>query len=278
MSSSRGPGLFSDFGKKAKEVLTKSYSDEQTVVISSQSDTGLVLGSTLVKKGGLSSGDVAAQYKFKNATVDIKFDTESNISTTLTVADILPSSKTIASWKLPDYNSGKIEIQYFHEHSSLTAAVGLNKSPALDVSATIGTPCVAFGTEASYLVSSGTFMKYNAGFSLKTPNVCASAILFDKGDAVRVSFLHHLDQLKRGLAVGEITRKFSTNENTLTVGCSYVIDPHTTVKAKLNNHGNLGALVQHELKPNSILTVSGSFDTLAMEKTPRFGLALSLKP
>ncbi|KAK4390411.1 Mitochondrial outer membrane protein porin 2 [Sesamum angolense] len=305
MSSSRGPGLFSDFGKKAKEVLTKGYSDEQTVVISSQSDTGLgtelfCAVEMLTKKlrqslwicfvfnnhgpwfnsseeGGLSSGDVAAQYKFKNATVDIKFDTESNISTTLTVADILPSSKTIASWKLPDYNSGKIEIQYFHEHSSLTAAVGLNKSPALDVSATIGT-LVAFGTEASYLVSSGTFMKYNAGFSLKTPNVCASAILFDKGDAVRVSFLHHLDQLKRGLAVGEITRKFSTNENTLTVGCSYVIDPHTTVKAKLNNHGNLGALVQHELKPNSILTVSGSFDTLAMEKTPRFGLALSLKP
>ncbi|KAL0352164.1 UNVERIFIED_CONTAM: Mitochondrial outer membrane protein porin 2 [Sesamum calycinum] len=206
MSSSRGPGLFSDFGKKAKEVLTKSYSDEQTVVISSQSDTGL-------------------------------------ISTTLTVADILPSSKTIASWKLPDYNSGKIEIQYFHEHSSLTAAVGLNKSPALDVSATIGTPCVAFGTEASYLVSSGTFMKYNAGFSLKTPNVrqrrCSKGIV-----------LAPFGSAERGLAVGEITRKFSTNENTLTVGCSYVIDPHTTVKAKLNNHGNLGSLVQHELKPN----------------------------
>lgn len=101
---------------------------------------------------------------------------------------------------------------------------------------------------------------------------------FDKGDAVKVSYLHHLDQLKRGASVGEISRKFSTNENTLTVGCSYSFDPHTMVKAKLNNHGHLGALVQHELKPKSILTISGSFDTLAMEKTPRFGLALSLMP
>ncbi|PIN03131.1 Porin/voltage-dependent anion-selective channel protein [Handroanthus impetiginosus] len=278
MSCSTGPGLFSDFGRKAREILTKDYSDDQKLVISSQSETGLALGSTLVKKGGLSSGDVAAQYKLKNAVVDIKFDTESNISTTITVADILPYSKTIASWKLPDYNSGKVEVQYFHEHASLTTAVGLNKSPAFDVSATIGTPSVAFGTEASYLVTSGSFAKYKAGFSLKTPNVCASAILFDKGDAVRVSYLHHLDQPKRGTAVGEIARKFSTNENTLTVGCSYAIDPHTTMKAKLNNHGHLGVLVQHELKPKSILTVSGSFDTLAMEKTPRFGLALSLKP
>ncbi|KAI3465261.1 hypothetical protein Pfo_021924 [Paulownia fortunei] len=278
MSSSRGPALFSDFGKKANEVLTKDYSDGQKLVISSQSDTGLAIGSTLVKKGGLSCGDVTAQYTFENAAVDIKFDTESNISTTLTVADILPSSKIIASWKLPDYNSGKIEIQYFHEHASLTTAVGLNRSPALDVSATIGTPSVAFGTEASYMVSSGSFAKYNAGCSLKMPNVCVSAILFDKGDAVKVSYLHHLDQLKRGAAVGEIARKFSTNENTLTVGCSYVFDPHTMVKAKLNNHGHLGALVQHELKAKSILIISGGFDTLAMEKIPRFGLALSLKP
>lgn len=78
--------------------------------------------------------------------------------------------------------------------------------------------------------------------------------------------------------VGEISRKFSTNENTLTVGCSYLVDPHTVVKAKLNNHGNLGALLQHELKPKSYLTISGTFDTKALERNPKFGLALSLKP
>ncbi|KAH6822119.1 voltage dependent anion channel 2 [Perilla frutescens var. hirtella] len=274
-----GPGLFSAFGNKAKEILIKDYSDDQKLIITSESDTGLAIGSTLVKKGGLSSGDVAAKFAFRNgAAIDVKFDTESNISTTLVLAHILPSSRTIASCKFPDYNSGKIEVQYFHDHASLTTAVGLNKSPALDVSATIGTPSVAFGTEASYMVSSGNFAKYNAGFSLKTPTACVSAILFDKGDAVRVSYLRYLDQLNKGAAVGEIARKFSTNENTLTVGCSYAVDLHTMVKAKLDNHGLLAALVQHELKPKSLLTISGSFDTLAMEKTPRFGLALSLKP
>lgn len=100
----------------------------------------------------------------------------------------------------------------------------------------------------------------------------------DKGDSLRVSYLHHLNQLNGGAVVGEITRKFSTNENTLTVGCSYLVDPHTLVKAKLNNHGNLGALVQHELRSKSFLTISGAFDTKALEKTPKFGLALSLKP
>lgn len=100
---------------------------------------------------------------------------------------------------------------------------------------------------------------------------------FDKGGAIKVSYLHHVDQLNGGAAVGEISRNVSTNENTLTVGCSYLFDPHTTVKAKLNNHGHLGALMQHEWKPKSTVSVSGSFDTSAMEKTPRFGLALSMK-
>lgn len=37
------------------------------------------IGSTLVKKGGLSSGDVAARFAFTNGAVDVKFDTESNV-------------------------------------------------------------------------------------------------------------------------------------------------------------------------------------------------------
>jgi hypothetical protein len=46
----------------------------------------------------------------------------------------------------------QLEVQYLHEHEfSFTTAVDLNKSPAVDFSATIGTPTIAFGAEASYL-------------------------------------------------------------------------------------------------------------------------------
>lgn len=37
------------------------------------------LVSNVVEKGGVSSGDVAAQYKHKNAVIDVKLDTESNV-------------------------------------------------------------------------------------------------------------------------------------------------------------------------------------------------------
>jgi hypothetical protein len=40
------------------------------------------LTSTAVKKGGLYSLDVSSVYKYKNTLVDVKVDTESNVSDT----------------------------------------------------------------------------------------------------------------------------------------------------------------------------------------------------
>jgi voltage-dependent anion channel protein 2 len=98
----------------------------------------------------------------------------------------------------------------------------------------------------------------------------------DKGDTIKVSGVYHLDEKQS--AVAELTRRLSTNQNTLTVGGLYTVDPQTAVKARLNNTGTLAALLQHELKPKSILTISGEFDTKALDRPPKFGLALALKP
>ncbi|GLU20127.1 hypothetical protein SLE2022_363400 [Rubroshorea leprosula] len=275
---SKGPGLFSDIGKKAKDLLTKDYITDQKFTVSTYSDAGLGLTSTALKRGGLSIGDVSVLYKYKNALFDVKVDTESNISTTFTFTEILPSTKTIASFKVPDYSSGKLEVQYFHDHATLTTAVGMNQTPAVDVSATIGTPFITFGAEAGYDTTSGSFTKYTAGISVSKPDSCASIIMGDKGDSIKASYVHHLDKLKKSAAVAEITRRFSTNENTFTVGGLYAIDHLTVVKAKLNNHGRLGALLQHEVIPKSLLTISSEVDTKALDKNPRFGLSLALKP
>lgn len=100
----------------------------------------------------------------------------------------------------------------------------------------------------------------------------------DKGDSIKASYVHNLDPAKKSAAVGEISRKFSTNENIFTVGGSFAIDHLTQVKARLNNNGKLGALLQHEVIPKSVLTISGEIDTKTLEKNPKFGLAIALKP
>ncbi|XP_023757943.1 mitochondrial outer membrane protein porin 2 [Lactuca sativa] len=273
-----GPGLFSDIGKKARDLLTRDYISDQKISVSTTTATGVAITSTATKKGGLSSGDVGTVYKYNNILVDVKVDTESKIATTLTFTEIVPSTKTIASFKLPDFNSGKIEVQYFHCHATLASAVSLNQTPTIDLSTTIGTPSFVIGAEAGYEPSSGRLTKYTAGIGVNKPDSNASIILGDKGDTIKASYIHHLDELKKTACVGEITRRFSLNENTFTVGGSYAVDSLTMVKAKLNDHGKLGALLQHEIIPKSLVTLSSEMDTKALDKTPKFGLALALKP
>nr|GEV59008.1 mitochondrial outer membrane protein porin 2-like [Tanacetum cinerariifolium] len=275
---STGPGLFSDIGKKAKDLLTRDYLTDQKVSVSTSSVSGVAITSSATKKGGLSAGDVGAVYKYNNILFDVKVDTDSKIATTLTFTDLVPSTKTIASFKVPDFNSGKLEVQYFHYHAALATAVSLNQTPTVDLSATIGTPTFVIGAEAGYEPNSGRLTKYTAGISVNKPDSSASIILGDKGDTIRASYIHHLDESKKSAAVGEITRRFSMNENTFTVGGSYAVDSLTVVKAKLNNHGKLGALLQHEIIPKSFVTMSSELDTQALDKTPKFGLALALKP
>ncbi|CAL1360561.1 unnamed protein product [Linum trigynum] len=110
---SKGPGLYSDFGKKAKDLLTRDYLSDQKIFISSFTDSGVAVTSNVVEKGGLSSRDVAAEYKHKNATVGFKVDTESNVITTVI--------------KLPDFNSGKLEVQHFHHHAGAVSDFRSNK-------------------------------------------------------------------------------------------------------------------------------------------------------
>ncbi|XP_024978242.1 mitochondrial outer membrane protein porin 2-like [Cynara cardunculus var. scolymus] len=273
-----GPGLFSDIGKKAKDLLTRDYLTDQKISVSTSSVTGVAITSSATKKGGLSTGDVGAVYKYNNILVDVKVDTESKIATTLTFTELVPSTKTIASFKVPDFNSAKVEVQYFHCHATLASAVALSQTPTIDVSATIGTPKFVIGAEAGYETSSGRLTKYTAGISMNKPESSASIILGDKGDTLRASYIHHLDQSKKTAAVGEIIRRFSLNDNTFTIGGSYAVDHLTVVKAKLNNQGKLGALLQHEIIPKSLVTLSSELDTKALDKTPKFGLALALKP
>ncbi|CAL5185914.1 unnamed protein product [Lathyrus oleraceus] len=130
--SSKGPGLFSDIGKLSRDILTKDYNSDQQFIISSSTNSGINLHSTLLKSRGLSSGDVAAQINHKNNTLLFKVDTESSVLTTFTLTGFVAYAKAVASIRLPDYKSGKIEVQYLHDHVGFTTSVDLNCNPAID--------------------------------------------------------------------------------------------------------------------------------------------------
>lgn len=274
----KGPGLYTDIGKKARDLLNRDYQTDHKFSITTFSPTGVAITSTGSKKGDQFVGDVTTKLKNKNITTDIKVDTSSNVTTTVTLDEAAPGLKTILNFRVPDQRSGKLELQYFHEHAGISTSVGLTASPIINFSSVLGTNALALGTDVSFDTQTGVFTKYNAGLSLTNLDLTAALTLNDKFDAVNASYFHQVNPLTNTCVGAEVTHRFSTNENTITVGAQHQLDPLTTVKTRVNNTGIASALIQHEWRPKSLITLSGEVDVKSIDKSAKFGLALALKP
>eukprot|EP00262_Sarcandra_glabra_P017591 TRINITY_DN6067_c0_g1_i1.p1 TRINITY_DN6067_c0_g1~~TRINITY_DN6067_c0_g1_i1.p1 ORF type:complete len:277 (+),score=42.30 TRINITY_DN6067_c0_g1_i1:144-974(+) len=274
----KGPGLYSDIGKKAKDLLYKDYHTDQKFVITTYTSTGVALTSSGTKKGELFLADVTTQLKNKNITTDIKVDTNSNLFTTVTVDEVAPGLKTIFSFIAPDQRSGKVELQYLHDYAGISTSIGLTANPIVNFSGVIGSNVLAVGTDLAFDTATGNFVKYNAGLSFSNADLIASLTLNNKGDTLNASYYHSVSPLSNTAVGAEMSHSVSSNDNVLTIGTQHALDPLTLVKARLSNYGKASALIQHEWRPKSTFTISGEVDTRAIEKSAKVGLSLVLKP
>ncbi|XP_010925058.1 mitochondrial outer membrane protein porin 1 isoform X2 [Elaeis guineensis] len=274
-----GPGLYSEIGKKARDLLYKDYLTDQKFTVTTYTSTGVAITASGTKKTEFIFGEIQSQLKKKNITVDVKANSESNLLTTVTVDELAtPGLKTIFSFVVPDQRSGKVELQYLHDYAGVNTSIGLTANPIVNISSVFGTKAFAVGADVSFDTASGNFTKYNAGLSVTNADLIAALTLNNKGDSLSGSYYHLVSPLSSTAVGAEITHSFSSNENTLTFGMQHALDPLTTVKARFNNYGKASALIQHEWRPKSFFTISGEVDTKAIEKSSKVGLSLVLKP
>ncbi|KAM7252554.1 hypothetical protein ACFE04_024437 [Oxalis oulophora] len=274
----KGPGLYSDIGKKSRDLLYRDYQVDQKFSITTYTSSGVALTSSGIKKGELLTADVSTQLKNKNITTDVKVDTNSNVFTTITIDEPAPGLKTIFSFKVPDQRSGKVELQYQHEYAGITAGMGLTANPIVHFSGIVGNSLLSAGTDLSFDTASGAITKLNAGLNFIKDDLVASLTLNDKGDTLNASYYHIVSPLSNTAVGAEISHSFSSNENTLSIGTQHALDPLTTIKGRVNNSGKASALIQHQFRPKSFFTLSGEVDTKAIEKSAKVGLAVALKP
>ncbi|KAL0447073.1 UNVERIFIED_CONTAM: Mitochondrial outer membrane protein porin of [Sesamum latifolium] len=214
----KGPGLYSDIGKRARDLLYKDYQGDKKFTLTTYTSNGVAITSSGTKKGELFLADVNTQLKNKNITTDVKVDTNSNVYTTITVDDPAPGVKAIFSFVAPDQKSGKVELQYLHEYAGISTSLGLTAKPIVNFSGVAGNHKAAFGTDISFDTATGNFTKCNAGVSVTTSDLIASLILNDKGQTVTASYFHTISPLTNTVVGAELTHSFSSNENTLTLG------------------------------------------------------------
>ncbi|KAH6822631.1 voltage dependent anion channel 1 [Perilla frutescens var. hirtella] len=259
-------------------LLYKDYQGDRKFTLSTLTSNGVAITSSGTKKDDLFLADVNTQLKTKNITTDVKVDTSSNVYTTFTIDEPAPGVKAIFSFVAPDQKSGKVELQYLHEYAGISTSLGLAAKPIVNFSGAAGNHKATIGTDISFDTATGNFTKCNAGISVTNTDLIASLILNDKGQSVTASYFHIVSPLTNTTVGAEFTHSFSSNENTLTFGTQHSLDLLTTVKARVNNYGKASALLQHEWRPKSLITISGEVDTRAIEKSAKIGLAVALKP
>nr|CAD1824224.1 unnamed protein product [Ananas comosus var. bracteatus] len=274
-----GPGLYSEIGKRARDLLYKDFHTDQKFTITTYTSEGVAITASGTKKNDFMFGEIQSQLRNKNITVDVKASSDSNLFTTVTVDELAtPGLKTIFSFVVPDQRSGKVEVQYLHDYAGINASIGLTANPIVNFSGVLGTKALSAGADVSFDTATGNFTKYNAGLSITNADLVAALTLNNKGDSLSASYYHSVNPLWNTAVGAELTHSFSTNENTLTFGTQHALDPLTTVKARFNNYGKASALIQHEWRPKSLFTVSAEVDTTAIEKSSKVGLSLVLKP
>ncbi|KAK8958506.1 Mitochondrial outer membrane porin [Platanthera guangdongensis] len=274
-----GPGLYSDIGKKTRDLLNRDFLTDQKFTITTYTANGVAITATGTKKNDFILGEVQSQLKNKNVTVDVKVNSESNVLTTFTADDIgTPGLKTILSFVVPDQRSGKVELQYLHDYAGISTSLGLTANPVINFSGAVGTNMFAVGADVSLDTATGIFTKYNAGLSITNADLIASFNLNNKGDLLSASYYHVVSPLTNTSVGAELTHSFSTHENTVTFGTQHSLDPLTMFKARFNNNGKASALLQHQWRPKSFLTLCAEVDTKAIEKSSKVGLSLLLKP
>lgn len=274
----KGPGLYSDIGKKARDLLYKDYQTDHKFTVTTYTSAGVAISSSGIKKGDLLLGDISTQLKNKNITTDVKVDTNSNVLTTVTIDEPAPGLKAIFSFIVPDQRSGKVELQYQHEYAGISTSLGLTANPVINFSGVVGNNALSLGTDVSFDTASGNLTKLNAGLNFIHTDLIASLLVNDKGDTLTASYYQTVSPLTNTAVGAELSHCFSSNDNTFTIGTQHALDPLTSVKARVNNYGRASALIQHEWRPKSLFTISGEVDTRAIEKSAKIGLALALKP
>ncbi|XP_057968596.1 mitochondrial outer membrane protein porin 4 isoform X2 [Malania oleifera] len=240
--------------------------------------TGLGLTITGLKKDQIFVGDMSALYKSGNTAVDVKVDTYSNVAVKVTLDNVFLCTKTAFSFKIPDHKSGKLDVDYRHQHAAINSSIGLNPSPLLELAGAFGTKDLSLGGEIGFDTASASFTKYNAGISFSKPDFSAALILMDKGQRLKASYVHSVIPLEGTIVVAEMIHGLSTYGNSFTLGSSHAVDPYTVVKTRFSDNGQVAMLCQREWRPKSLITFSAEYDSKAMNSAPKLGLALALKP
>ncbi|KAK7388977.1 hypothetical protein VNO78_23808 [Psophocarpus tetragonolobus] len=241
------PGIYSDIGKKAKDVLHKDYSNLSPIHF---------------------------HYQFMDYNVDLSCKLD----------EIVPGFKSVFKCTIPD--SGKVELQHLTNYTGITGCIGLEGNlekgfdPGVNLSGLIGTNILSLGAHVAFDLPTRTISKLNAGLGLNTPFLVASMTMHDSFDILKASCYHEVNPLTKTAIAAEVKHSLSMGETSATIGAQHAFFPQTLVKARFDTFGKAGALIQQGFWERCFISMAGEVEFRTSDNTlhPKIGVSVALRP
>ncbi|CAL5198349.1 unnamed protein product [Lathyrus oleraceus] len=242
---SKGPGVYSSIGDKAKDVLYKDYAQQSPIHF---------------------------HYKFMDW----------NAGFACKVIEIVPGFRTVFKCTIPD--SGKVELQYLNRFTGISGCIGLLGSeegqyePVLNFSGLLGTSILSLGANVAFHIPTRSITKLNAGFGFNSAFLEASLTLHDSFDTLKATFYHQVNPLTQTAIATQVKHSLSLKETGVNIGVQHAFFPQTLLKARFDSSGKAGTLIQQGFWQKFFVTMAGEIDFGAEDKTPKFGVSMALRP
>ncbi|KAL2620018.1 hypothetical protein R1flu_000223 [Riccia fluitans] len=271
------PHQFADVGKQAKDLLYKGFSSGHMLMMSCLMPGGAMLSSTATMLDGIIVGNMSASFKSAGVQTDLSGGTLNQITASSTYEELAPGLKIALTTALPGAESiGKAQVQYQLNNAAFDATmIGLKTTPSLQLSANLGSERLSLGGSALYNSETKEVSALSTGLGYLRPDMSAS-FFYDpfKDNSMDAYFTRQISP--RATFGGHLHFEIEKQLTSATFGGSMIIDPQSTIKAKWDNQGTLGALFEHQPNPFVTCGVSVAVDTTNLRKQPSVGFSFSV--
>lgn len=236
------PGLYSDIGKKANDLLTKEFPDKLKAEVKTTTPNGVGLEVSMTKSGDSILGVINPKYTFVKQGVTLGFtaDTDKNTKFEVSVSKLVPGLKLTTLVDSKKLNAIQFDGEYKHDYVALNASVDVlnpNRTEG-SLAGVVGYEGFSVGLQSKY--SGGILSAVNGTAAYTTNDYVFTLFGLFKSNKIGVSYFHRITPAaSAGFDASFDLDKAQAVPSKLTVGGSYQLNVDTTVKGKLDTDGKL---------------------------------------
>ena len=261
------PPSYTELGKQARDVFFKGYHfGLWKLDVKSKTKSGIQFNTAghSNQETGKVFGSLETKYKIDEygLTLTEKWNTDNNLHTEVSVQDQMVEGLKLAvegSFSpQTGHKDGKVKVGYGHENVKIDADCNIDLSgPLIHTSLVLGYQGWLAGYQTGFDTQSTKLTRNNFALGFTTKDFVLHTAVNDGKDFIGSVFQRVSDKLDCGI---QLSWSSGSNSTSFGIAATYNLDIDASLRAKVNNHSQIGLGYQQKLRDGITLYLSTLID------------------